>query len=123
MREVRPIQKHLLSLPPCPACGGYRYLVARTRSRKNIELQALCISKGKHVTTTQRGLEVHHSKPQQVRTYKTVASIPYTTLDPHDKGIRAAREADSLKDFVLEMYHELQDVVAKLDEKVELVTS
>ena len=76
MPSVRPKQKHLAVLDPCPQCGGLRYLFAR-EYKGSFSIQVKCFS----ATNWQ--------------TYKSVAVIRKAALNPHDKRNRLPRDAAS----------------------------
>lgn len=94
--KLRPTQRHLLSLDNCPTCGGLRYLITRER-KKSIDVMVRCID---------RSIENRNRS-----TYKTVAMIKRTMLNPHEKGNIASRDADSLENFKREFKGQLQALV------------
>ena len=105
MSAVKPNQKHLAALDPCPQCGGYRYLVVRERM-KSLDILVRCISKD----------------GQDLQTYKTVAKIPRSTLNAHDKGNSRFRDTGTLQNLTLQLRTNLKaisEVVTKIEDSAD----
>lgn len=91
-KSVRPVQRHLVSLDPCPYDGGLRYLLTRER-KKSFDVMVKCIRRTHPKDTyCNQGFPIHH-RGKDIQSYRTVASIKKSDLNPHEKQQSGNRES------------------------------
>ena len=89
-------QKNMMPLDRCPRDGGLRYLIVRER-KKSLDIMVKCII----------GVQV------KVQTYKTVAKVRRSALNPHEKGNTGLRDGGYADLIPLETQKEILALVTK----------